>query len=128
MKMKGLGEDALGMLSHIYYEILKVNLTEDTYEKIKTSEEEISVESREGAAISAWLQEFVEQNQIHPDDRRKYVWFTDLTHLKAVFHGQKTYICCHFRRKTKGEFRWVSMELVPAKEYSHEKPGSPSLH
>ena len=30
-------------------------------------------------------------------------------------------MCCHYRRKVKDEYRWVSMELVPSREYTNDR-------
>lgn len=112
---------ALQLLSRIYCKILKVNLTLDEHEEIKAIPKEMHVESGYSDRTSLWLKGLVESEMIHPDDVEKYLLFSDINSLRSAFLEGKTYICCHYRRKIGNEFRWVSMELVTAPEYSHDQ-------
>lgn len=120
MKSEMHGREALMMLSDIYHKILKINLTMDTYEEIKVIQSEVNTENGYSDKISDCLKGLVESAHIHPDDVEKYLLFVDIENLRGAFRDGKTYICCHYRRKIDDEFRWVSMELVPAPEYRHD--------
>ena len=110
-------EEALQSLSNIYYKIFLVDLTNDTYEIIKTDDEtgayteNFSNDIRGGA----------DSEQVHIDDREKYLAFAELDNLRQSFWNGDEYMCCHYRRKVKNEFRWVSMELVPSHEYTRDR-------
>lgn len=114
-------EAALQLLAHIYHKILRVDLTGDTHEEIKADPEEIVEEKGYSEKISDWLKNFAETDQVHVDDREKYLLFTDMEHLRQAFREGRKYMCCHYRRKMKDGFRWVSMELVPSHEYTHDR-------
>lgn len=100
MQSETSGNEALTVLSRVYHKILKVNLTKDSREDLKSI-----------------LDEMTDAAPVHPDDMEKYLGFTDIDNLRRVFLSGKTYVCCHYRCKTDGTFRWVSMELVTAPEY-----------
>lgn len=117
---RNAGTDSLKFLSHIYYKIVKINLTTEIYEGLKDGSAE---GDGRGACVdyaSAWLKSFVESGQIFHDDVEKYLMFVDIQHLREAFRNGSGYICCHYRTKIDGEFRWVSMELVPSDEYAPE--------
>lgn len=114
-------EAALPLLAPIYHKILRVDLTRDTHEEIKADPKELTEEKGYSDKISDWLKNFAQMNQVHVDDREKYLLFTDIEHLRRSFREGRKYMCCHYRRKMKDEFRWVSMELVPSHEYTHDR-------
>ena len=116
-KRKENEEEALQSLSNIYYKIFWVDLTNDTYELIKTDDATGIYADK----ISDVLKEFAYSKQVHIDDREKYLNFTELDNLRQSFRDGEEYMCCHYRRKVKDEFRWVSMELVPSHEYTHDR-------
>lgn len=110
-------EEALQSLSNIYYKIFWVDLTNNTYEIIKTDDEnEVYTEN-----FSNDIREFADSEQVHIDDREKYLAFAELENLCQFFRDGEEYMCCHYRRRVKDEFRWVSMELVPSHEYTQER-------
>lgn len=120
MKETGNEIQALQMLSDVYYKILKVNLTLDQHEEIKVIPDEMNWESGYSDRISDWLRGLAHSEVIHPDDVEKYLLFSDSDNLRKEFQEGKSYICCHYRRKIGEDFRWVSMELVPAPEYRND--------
>lgn len=114
------GDEALLMLSHLYYRIIKVNLTKDSHEELKDADAERTAEMGYSEKISDWFKGFAHSEYIHPDDAEKYLLFSDIDSLRKSFHEGKKYICCYYRRKMDNDFRWVCMELIPAQEYSHD--------
>lgn len=120
MQSRSYGNEALMMLSDIYHEILKIDISTDRYEVLKVTCEEVTGGNVYSCKISEWLKAFVQAELIHPDDVEKYLLFTDIDNLRNAFQKGDNYICCHYRHKIDGEFRWVSMEMVPAPEYSHD--------
>lgn len=119
MVQKNQGDESLKLLSHVYLKIFKINLTRDTYEAFKDTS---SGGKEEGVSdkLSVMLKRYAETGEVHPDDREKYLFFTEIAHLREVFTNGSQYACCHYRRKVGADFRWVSMELVPAQEYTRE--------
>lgn len=110
-------KDSLKFLSPIYYKIMKIDLSTEAYQCLKGGDIQ---GMGQGEPLSAWLHGFVEAGRIYPDDVEKYLLFTDIRRMREAFRNGSAYICCHYRSMIGGEFRWVSMELVPAGEYSHD--------
>lgn len=113
-------KEAFMMLSHIYFKMLRVNLTADCHEDIKVADTEITSENGYSDKISEWLYGTAKAGLIHPDDMGKYLYFTGIENLRETFRKGNTYICCRYRRKIKDRFCWVSMELIAAPEYRHD--------
>ena len=61
---KNAGTDSLKFLSHIYYKIVKINLTTEIYEGLKDGSAEVDGREACGDYASAWLKSFVESGQI----------------------------------------------------------------
>lgn len=117
MQSESCGNEALSMLSRVYHKILKVNLTRDSHEDLKVNPDEINGECGYADKLSDWMKGYAQAALVHRDDIEKYLIFTDINRLRQVFLEGKTYVCCHYRRKVNGAFRWVAMELVTASEY-----------
>lgn len=115
-----LQDEALDTLSRTYYKILKVNLTADTYEDVKVEASETSPQKGFSPHLSQWLTGFAKTQQIHPGDRETYLLFANIKYLRREFLSGKTYLCCHYRRKIREDFRWVSLELIACPEYSEQ--------
>ena len=110
--------DALSTLSLIYYKILKINLTKDTFECVKVNEEEQERFVNRLTRISDWWRNFEEQGNVYEEDVEVYRQFTRIEQLRTWFREEQTKISCRYRRKIGEEFRWVQMDLVPSIEYS----------
>ncbi len=111
--------DAMTALSAIYYKILKINLTDDSFEVIKAVERDKPDESISG--IVEWLTEFADAGNVHEEDMEVYRRFTDVENIKEHFRKRKTRLSNRYRRKhAEGGFRWAQMDLVPAMDYTDE--------
>ena len=111
--------DAMSVLSVIYYKILKVNFTTDTFEIVKAVEREMPDPSL--SRITEWLKTFAESGNVHEEDKNVYFNFTDAEHIKEYFRGQKTRLSCRYRRRcVEGGFRWAQMDLLPGFDYSDD--------
>jgi len=113
-------EDSIKILTSIFHKILKVNLTEDSFTVIKGYNSEMNAENGYNEKISAWLRQFALFGNVHDEDKRAFLKFSDINYLRARFKEGRDYLRIRYRRKTNGSFRWVSMELVPSTEYSDD--------
>lgn len=113
-------EDSLRMLSFIYYKILKINLTQDTYEIIKATDEQGISMSNPPKSVSQWFRLFVEYKNLAPEDEEEYKSFTDMEALRVRFRSSRECIRFRYRRKIGEDFRWVCMEILPGIEYTDE--------
>lgn len=121
MGMMSEKDEALSRLSRVYYKIVLANLTTDTHADIKHEEDNVAVENGYDAeSLSDWLYSAVKMNGVHEVDKEKYLQFIDLDRLRDIFRAGETYCCCRYRLKINDEYRWLSMEMIPAASYSHE--------
>ena len=98
-------------ISHTYHKILRVNLTNDRYETVKTRPEDRAI-GYGTDSFSSWLGQFIYNGGIHPDDMNHFISFTRPEHLKnALAEGDATLTLC-YRRKSGEDFRWNLMEIV----------------
>ncbi len=112
--------DALSTLSVIYYKILKINLTADTFEVVKADRQELEQFASRLSRISDWWRDFEKNGNIYADDVEEYRQFTDLEYLRAAFREDNAKLSCCYRRKIGDAYRWVQMDLVPSIEYTDE--------
>lgn len=112
--------DAMEMLSHTYYKILKINLTEDAYEIIKAHDSEMSDDKAISEKISEWFKRFAELGNVYENDLKAYRKFTDMSFLKKHFKSSREVLRCRYRRKIGDTFRWALMEIIPSMEYTDE--------
>ncbi len=114
-------QDIRDMISRNFLEILKVNLTEDSYQMIMAATDTRRSESGGTEKLSEWFSRFVKEGCIHEEDLKNYLSFCNPDNMRKQFKTGSKFISCHYRRKLEGEFRWVSMEIVIGQEYSEEK-------
>lgn len=111
--------EAMTTLSVIYYKILKINLTTDSYEIIKTDGSEHL--DNKIHKITEWLEMFASIGNVHEEDLDVYKNFTDTEKIKEHFRTTKTRISCRYRRKQKtGGYRWAQMDIVAGEGYSDD--------
>lgn len=107
-------------VSQIYRKILRVNLSRDRYEIVKSGAEDWAVD-RETDSFSEWLGQFAKTGIIHQDDMDRFLSFTHPEYLKsALGTGRKT-LTCSYRRSSPDGFRWNLMEVVPDSEYTDQE-------
>lgn len=106
-------------INHAYHKILRVNLTEDTYEVVKMRAEDRAL-GYGTENFSGWLGQLIYKGGIHPEDMHNFISFTRIEHMKTVFNeGHKILTCC-YRRYSGEEYRWNLMEIVPDISSSEE--------
>lgn len=115
---KDVKNNAYDALCESYAKILKVNLTEDTYQIIKMDWNEKNAAKGYSDRISAWLMNFALMGQVYAEDRARYLKYTNIEYLKSYFaSGKRSYSLRYQRRFTYGR-RNVVMEILPAREYT----------
>lgn len=114
-------KDAHKVLCQLYTKILKINLTDDTYQIVDMDVNEQTDEKGFSHCISKWLENFGTSGQVHPDDLPEYLEKTNLSYMKEYFGEDKTSLHIFYRRKYGEEFKQVMMEIIPASDYSVEQ-------
>lgn len=112
--------DAHTALCALYTKILKINITDDSYQIINMEVEEQSEEKGFSDKISTWIKAFGEKGYVHPDDLNEYQNKTSLTYLNDYFSRNKTSLHIFYRRKFEDGFKQVMMELIPANDYKED--------
>jgi len=113
-------QDAHKALCELYTKILKVNLTEDSYQIVNMDESEKTEEKGFAQKISEWLSSFGKTGQVHPDDLEEYLRLTDINYIKNYFASNKTSLHIFYRRKCEDCFKQVMMEIIPASDYKDD--------
>lgn len=112
--------DAMNQLSGIYRKIARIDLLEDTYEIIKTCEDNQNPDYDTASSCSEWFRSFALRGSVHEKDLEAYLLFTELGAMRKRFQKSREGQVLHYRRFTHNEFRWVSMELIPSVRYTNE--------
>ena len=114
-KMAGGLQDAMSMLSTIFYQVLRLNLTSDTYTILR------GVDSGStNSKLSDCMKMMVDYGYIYPDDQKEYLKFTDIENLRKKMASGNNRLALNYRCKIKNEYRWVCMELIKSSEYSED--------
>jgi len=111
-------QDAHKALCALYTKILKINISDDTYQIVNMNDSEQTLEKGFSNKISEWLSEFGKSGQVHPDDLDEYLKMTDLQYMKEYFGGNKTSLHIFYRRKYDNEYKQVLMEIIPADDFA----------
>lgn len=110
-------DDAMRMLSCYFHKMLKVNLTDDSYEAIRTFEDEMTNAHGQIPTISGWFREFAMAGNVMEADKEGFLQFTDLDKLRETFRKTQEGISLRYRRRIGETFCWVTMEMIPAVDY-----------
>jgi len=113
-------KDTVNALGILYHKVLKINLTEDSFEEINLEQEKDVIQCKNPIHISQWVREFAEAGNILEEDKKIYLDFCNIEWLKQQFKEGAKNLSCHYRRLIDGEFHWVKMEVVPSAEYTHD--------
>lgn len=107
-------------LCELYTKILKINISEDTYQIINMNVGEQTEEKGFSDKISEWLKIFGTTGHVHPDDLQEYLKNTNLQYMKDYFAENKTSLHIFYRRKYENEYKQVMMEIIPANDYKED--------
>ena len=110
--------DAHVALCSLYTKILRVNITEDTYQIVDVDERELTKEKGFSEKLSKWLCDFGISGQVHADDLEEYLAKTDFEYMSKRLENNVSSISIIYRRKYDDGFKRVMMELIPANDYS----------
>ena len=109
--------DAHIALCALYTKILKINLTDDSFQIINMEINEKSSKMGYSEHISTWLHDFATSGMVHPDDVEEYLQKTTLDYMKNYFASNKTSLHILYRRKIEQTFKQVMMEIIPANDF-----------
>lgn len=107
-------------LCKLYTKILKINITEDSYQIINMDLLGQEAEAGISPKISEWLFSFGSSDQVHPDDQEAYLNAVGLENMRRYFKRNKTSLHIFYRRRYGEVYKQVMMEIIPAEDYSTE--------
>lgn len=113
-------KDAHKALCDLYTKILKINITDDSYQIINMDLAEQIAEKGFEDTISGWFKSFGATGHVHPDDLDEYMKKTNLSYLEEYFSNNKTSLHILYRRKYSNGFKQVMMEIIPANDYKDD--------
>ena len=112
--------DAMEMLSGIFYRIIKINLSTDTYRTLKNISDDFRSPLDGIKSISQRLRQYGEE-YVHEEDQEAFLEFCDSENLCKNFSEEDTErISMSYRCRNGQEFRWVSMEIIKSTEYAKD--------
>lgn len=112
--------DAHEAFCRLFFKILKVSITTDSYEMIM--DKGIGTEEKHpyGNRISTWLFAFAKNNRICEKDLDEFLKKTDLSYLQESFQSGKEVVDILFKIQSDGQTKSAIMKFVPANDYSSE--------
>lgn len=112
--------DALPTISSLYDKLIKINLTNNTYEPVLVDADE--QERLVGGVINMyeWWAGYSKDGNIAPEDMGAFSALTRTGSLQKRFAESSTPVSFRYRRKVNGEFRWMQLQLAPSVEYSSD--------
>lgn len=113
-------QDAHKALCELYTKILKINITEDSYQIVNMQEEEKDGAMGFNSKISKWLYDYGISGQVHKEDLEQYLARTDMSFMQEYFKSNKTSLSIFYRRKYNQGYKQVMMEIIPANDYAHD--------
>lgn len=118
MSHSAIISQAIDVIARTYHKILRVNLTDDTYETIKVRSDEMEQVS-EVKCFSKWITNFADRGCVYEGDVNIYRTKLQLDSLRRHFNENDRFRL-RYRRKTDGVYRWVFMEILPDKDFTKE--------
>ncbi len=107
-------------LCALYTKILKINLSEDTYQVINMNQEDTTLENGFSNKLSDWFKNNGTSGQVHPENLQEYLSKVNLDYLKTYFNTNKNLFRIFYLRRYSEGYKRVMLEIIPANDYSDE--------
>lgn len=103
----------------LYLKILKINITNDTFNIVHMSKDENLKNKGFSEKISEWFSNFEKLGNVHQDDIDVFKRKTDLDFLRNYFKEGNSVINITYRRKCDTNYNRVLMEMILADDYDN---------
>ena len=112
--------DTLPTISSLYDKLIRINLSNNTYEPVIVDSDE--QERLSGGVINMyeWWAGYSQNGNIASEDMGAFGTLTKTGSLQKRFAEDPSPISFNYRRKINGEFRWVQLSISPSVEYSED--------
>lgn len=113
-------KDAHVALYGLYTKILKINLTDDSYQIINMYPDEKTKVAGFASALSNWFEGFANSDLLYSEDKELFLGKTNIDYLKSYFNLGKDCLRVFYRRRIDCEYKSVMMEIIPSRDYSED--------
>lgn len=118
----GVREDTMDIIFYTFTKVLKVDFKHDRYEIIKSTDEDIIRDDGLSGSIREYIERYVNNGVIHPDDLEAYKEFVNADRVLDHFKKSGEAIRLRFRRLLNGEYKWMEIAVSKSKDYCDEIP------
>ena len=112
--------DTLPTISSLYDKLLRINLSNNTYEPVIADSDELGQLVGGVINIYEWWADYSQSGNIATEDMDAFCTLTKTGSLQKRFAEDPTPVNFRYRRRVNDEFRWVQLQLAPSVEYSEE--------
>ena len=110
--------DTLPTISSLYDKLLRINLTNNTYEPVIVDDDEKGQLAGGIIDMKEWWAGYSKDGNIAEEDMSAFSAITKNGSLQKRFAVDPTPVSFRYRRKVGDEYRWVQLEISPSVEYS----------
>lgn len=114
-------QQAYNLICDTFDRILLANLTDNTYETVKTAAVEMDPDTSSAKTLCEWFEEYVDEGQVCEEDIAYFKKNTDIEFLKEFFKAGNVYYSLNYRRNCNGVVNDAIMHMIPSKEYTADK-------
>lgn len=107
---------AFSAIGNLYSNVLRVNLSDNTYTVVKSSDE--NPNNARPATFTEWIYDFAEQGMVYMYDRETFYVKTNIDTLIKHFKAGNDYFSINYRRKYKAAYKYAKLELIAAPDYT----------
>ncbi|MCQ2533963.1 MAG: GGDEF domain-containing protein [Clostridia bacterium] len=113
-------KEAYNVICSLYTKILKVNITKDTYKILNIDDSENAEDYLNYGTLSNWLNDFVANGMVHPDDVDEFNSKMNLEFMRDYFKNSNSSLNVLYKRKYGGSFKNTIMKVVPSANYKDD--------
>lgn len=106
--------------NYTYNVIMKANLATGHYSIIKSNVAKKNSFADRCPTLPELLTEYVKSSNVHKNDTKRFLEFTQINHLLAELKKPKKMAAFTYRHKSGQDYRWHTLEIVPDYNYSDE--------
>ncbi len=106
--------------NHVYYKVLRGNLSTDSFSVVKVDEEEVQEMREYMSSLTDWFLGIAKCGYVFEDDIERYEHFVNVDNVRSELKKGAKKLSCIYRRKAGDGYRWHNLEIVPDFDYSDE--------
>lgn len=108
----------VNVLHFLFMKGIEINLDDESFEIIKIR----SGESKSCKNISDWINIFVEEGNVHPDDIESFLRFNNVDNFRTHFNNSDKPLTFKYRRRLGSEWESVMTLVTKSCKWSDQNP------